>query len=898
MDSHQVRRSFTDFFARHGHTVVPGSSLVPAQDPTLLFTNAGMNQFKDVFLGLEKRPYSRATTVQRCLRVSGKHNDLEEVGPSPRHHTFFEMLGNFSFGDYFKAEAIAMAWELLTRDYGLPPQRLRPTVFGGDEQFAPDEEAARLWQEVAGFPPEKILRLGRKDNFWQMADVGPCGPCSEIHYDLAGHCRRDPQVDCDPSCDCGRWIELWNLVFMQFEIRADGSVVPLPRPSVDTGAGLERLLAVLQDVPSNYDTDLFRPIIRRLQEMLGHSDAELERRIAPYRAVADHSRAVVNMIADGVLPGNLGRNSILRRILRRAVYQGRLLGFSGPFLGEPARVAISILAPAYPHLAEKEDFILEVIADEEERFGRTLEAGLNRLEALLESLPEPLLPGEAAFELYATYGYPLDLTRLITRQRGVEVDEAAFQEAVSRHQEISRGGTAGGEVWGEAGRYRDLGLAPTTFTGYETTSDESRLLALLSQGERVRRASAGERLEVILERTPFYAEAGGQVGDTGMLHGPHGRFLVEDTRRPIPDLVVHIGQVAEGYLEEGDAVRAEVDAGRRADIARNHTATHLLHRALRRVLGEHAAQSGSLVAPDYLRFDFSHLRAMTPEELEEVERQVNAAIRENFPVCPRLLPKDEALRQGAVALFGEKYGETVRMVSIEDGEAVFSRELCGGTHVRRTGEIGAFFIVSESSIGAGLRRIEAVTGRGAVAWARQQVRRLQELAALLGVPPERLEERLHNLLEEGREREQQRIALQRKLAQMQLERLLGQVRVVDGVQVVAAQMDLPDVARLREVGDFLRERLGSAVIVLAAVIEGQARLVAMVTPDLVARGYHAGSLVRRVAELVGGTGGGRPEMAQGGGRFPERLEEALAQVPSLLRSGPSAGPRGPEGGKR
>lgn len=891
MDSHQLRRSFLDFFARHGHTVVPGSSLVPAQDPTLLFTNAGMNQFKDVFLGLEKRPYSRATTVQRCLRVSGKHNDLEEVGPSPRHHTFFEMLGNFSFGDYFKAEAIALAWELLTRDYGLSPERLRPTVFGGDSQFAPDEEAARLWEEVAGFPQEKILRLGRKDNFWQMADVGPCGPCSEIHYDLAGHCLRDPQVNCDPRCDCGRWIELWNLVFMQFEIRADGSVVPLPRPSVDTGAGLERLLAVLQDVPSNYDTDLFLPIIGRLQEMLGHSSEMLARRIAPYRAVADHSRAVVNMIADGVLPGNLGRNSILRRILRRAVYQGRLLGFSGPFLSEPARVAISILSPAYPHLAEKEAFILEVIADEEERFGRTLEAGLNRLEALLEGLEEqpsgpPRLPGEAAFELYATYGYPLDLTRLIARQRGIEVDEAGFQEAVARHQAVSRGEVSEDlKAMAEAGRYRDLGLPPTTFTGYETTRDEGRLLALLSDGERVRRASAGEQLEVILERTPFYAEAGGQVGDTGILRGPHGEFVVENTRRPIPDLVVHIGQVAKGYLEEGEMVEACVDAERRADIARNHTATHLLHRALRRVLGEHAAQSGSLVAPDYLRFDFSHLRAMTAEELEEVERQVNAAIREDFSVCPRILPRDEALRQGAIALFGEKYGETVRMISIEDGETVFSRELCGGTHVRRTGEIGAFFILSESSIGAGLRRIEAVTGRGAVEWARRQVRRLQELGNSLGVPPDSLEERLHSLLEESREREQQIVALQRKLAQSQLDRLLRQVEVVDGVQVVAAQVDLPDVARLREMGDFLRERLGSAVIVLATVIEGQARLVAMVTPDLVAKGYHAGHLVRRVAEAVGGTGGGRPEMAQGGGRFGSRLEEALSQVRHLVRTG-------------
>ncbi len=888
MKSDAVRQVFLDFFARQGHTVVPSSSLVPAQDPTLLFTNAGMNQFKDVFLGLEKRPYKRATSSQRCLRVSGKHNDLEEVGPSPRHHTFFEMLGNFSFGDYFKEKAIAYAWEFLTQVVQIPAERLRPTVFGGDEEFTPDDEAARLWCEIAGLAPEEVVRLGRKDNFWQMADVGPAGPCSEVHYDTTGHCLNDPAHNCDPRCECGRWWEVWNLVFMQFELRPDG-IVPLPRPSVDTGMGFERLVAILQGVPTNYDTDLFAPIIRRLQEMLGHDDRGRDRLIASYRAVADHSRAAVNIIADGVLPGNLGRNSILRRILRRAIYQGRLLGFSRPFLSEPARVVISILGPAYPHLREKEPFILEVIADEEERFGRTLEAGLTRLEALLEEQAEPRLPGEAAFELYATYGYPMDLTRLIARRRGYEVDEEGFQQAQARHQAVSRGAAAGEALMAAAEYYRDLHLPPTTFSGYETTTDQGRVLLLLNQGEAVRRASAGERLEVVLERTPFYAEAGGQVADTGLLVGEHGRFVVEHVCRPIPGLTVHIGQVESGLLEEGETVHARVDAERRADIARNHTATHLLHRALREVLGEHAIQSGSLVAPDQLRFDFTHLRPATPEELDEIERRVNRAICQNLPVVPRILPQEEALRQGAIALFGEKYGETVRMVSVERSPDEFhTRELCGGTHVNRTGEIGPFFILSESSTGAGQRRIEAVTGRAAIRWARQQARRLEQQAQTLQVPLDRLEERVRRLLEELREREAQIVALQRELARSQVNDLLRRAQQVNGVTVLSARVDLPDMARLRELGDMLRDRLRSAIVVLGSEIEGQPRLVAMVTPDLVQRGYHAGQILRQISRTIQGTGGGRPEMAQGGGRVLERLEEALSQVPEVVRAKPDA----------
>jgi alanyl-tRNA synthetase len=879
MHSREIRQSFLDFFAERGHTLVPSSSLVPAQDPTLLFANAGMNQFKDTFLGLEQRPYTRAASTQRCLRVSGKHNDLEEVGPSPWHHTFFEMLGNFSFGDYFKADAIAFAWELLTQGYGLSPSRMYPSVFGGDADFAADDEAARLWTEIADLPPERIVRLGRKDNFWQMGDVGPAGPCSEIYYDLTGRCQEDPGSNCLPGCECGRWTEIWNLVFMQFELRLDGSVVPLPKPCVDTGMGFERLVSILQDVPSNYDTDLFTPILDHVQEMLGHSAQDRARLLAPYRAVADHSRAVVNMIADGILPGNLGRNSILRRILRRAIYQGRLLGFSGPFLQEPARVAIAILAPAYPHLAEKEDFVLEVIADEEERFGRTLEAGLARLETLLSDLDGQTIPGEVAFELYATYGYPMDLTRLIAREHGVAVDEAGFEQAVAQHQEVSRGEEDGAVAGGDISFYRDLGLPVTEFTGYETTSTDTQILALINAGEHVRRASEGEALEVVLARTPFYAEAGGQIGDIGVLAGPHGRFAVTDAVHPIPGLVIHLGQVAEGYVEEGDAVRAEVDAERRADIAANHTATHLLHRALRAVVGEHAQQSGSLVAPGYLRFDFTHLRAMTPDEIIEVERRVNAAIRRDLLVVPRVLARDEALQRGAIALFGEKYGDTVRMVSVEESEDAFhTRELCGGTHVCRTGEIGAFFIRSESSIGSGLRRIEAVTGRGAVQWGRWQAQRLAEIAVPLGVSPEQLEERVQRLLEENKERERQIVALQRQLAQDQVQSLLGQAEEVDGVRVIAARVDLPNVARLRELGDTLRDRLGSGVIVLATVSGERAQFLTMVTSDLNARGLQAARILRPSAEIVGGTGGGRPEMAQGGGPNVGRLPEALSKV--------------------
>ncbi|MBN1484601.1 MAG: alanine--tRNA ligase [Chloroflexia bacterium] len=884
MDSHELRRAFLDFFAQYGHTIVPSSSLVPGQDPSLLFTNAGMNQFKDAFLGLEQRPYSRATSMQRCLRVSGKHNDLEEVGPSPRHHTFFEMMGNFSFGDYFKEKAIAYAWEFFEGVLGLPRERLRPTVFAGDDEFAPDDEAARLWSEITGFPPERVARLGRKDNFWQMAEVGPAGPCSEIHYDQSGHCLRHADADCDPSCECGRWIELWNLVFMQFELRPDGSVVPLPKPSVDTGAGFERILSIMQGVATNYETDLFMPIMQRLQHMLGHSDEDRARLIAPYRAVADHSRAAVNVIADGVLPGNVGRNSILRRILRRAIYQGRLLGFAGPFLVEPARQAIAILGPAYPHLLEKQDFVLEVIADEAERFSHTLEAGLVRLETLLQDLPDQTLPGEEAFDLYATYGYPVDLTRLIAQQRGFEVDEPGFLAAQARHQATSRGEDLGSEALAAAEYYRDLQLPPTTFSGYETSRDTSPLRLLLCEGEAVRRASAGEQIEVVLERTPFYAESGGQVADTGFLVGEHGRFAVEQVFQPIPGLTVHAGRVEEGYLEQGETVRAEVDEERRADIARNHTATHLLHRALRRVLGEHVVQSGSLVAPDYLRFDFSHLRATKADELAEIERLVNASIRQNLPVVSRVLAKEQALQRGAIALFGEKYSETVRMISVEqDAEDYYTRELCGGTHVSRTGDIGAFFIRSESSIGAGLRRIEAVTGRPAVRWARQQRQQVEGLAELLGVAPKLLPERLQSLQEELKERERHIVDLERKLGQTQLSALLTQVQKIDGVPVLGARLDLPDVARLREVGDTLQNKLGQAILVLASVIDGQPRLVVMVGHELVSRGYHAGRILQQLSAILGGGGGGRPAMAQGGGGSPERLESALAKLADIVR---------------
>ena len=874
LSSAEIRARFLAYFEREGHAVVSSSPLVPANDPTLLFANAGMVQFKDVFTGLETRPYRRATTSQKCMRVSGKHNDLDAVGPSPRHHTFFEMLGNFSFGDYFKREAIGFAWTFLTRELGLDPTRLAATV------YTEDDEAYALWQEVAGLPPERISRLGKKDNFWAMGDTGPCGPCSEIHYDRGPQACTCGRPDCSPIYGCDRWFELWNLVFMQYESHADGSMTPLPHPSIDTGMGLERITSVLQGVESNYDTDLFMPIMRRTQELLGHNDATMRERYVAYRVIADHSRAVTFLIADGVLPGNEGRSYVLRLILRRAARFGRLLGFERPFLAETAQVVINTMGDHYGELRQRAGLIRDAITQEEERFLATLSTGLARIDALAERLKAEgarAIPGDEAFRLYDTYGFPLELTKDAAADLGLEVDEAGFRSAMSEQRERGRAAQRFAADT-HADVYRSLELPSIRFLGYETCSAESTVVALIHDGEPVSRAVAGQEVEVVLEATPFYGESGGQVGDVGELRGPDGRATVRDATRPVPDVIAHRARIEEGALSVGDVVTARVDEERRLDIARNHTATHLLHRALRQVLGEHAAQSGSLVAPDRLRFDFAHLSSMTPEELRRVEQIVNAQVRANRPVSTRVSSFDEAVKAGAVALFGEKYGDTVRTVAVEG----FSAELCGGTHLQATGEIGFFHITSESSIGSGLRRIEAVTGRGAEAYVRGRLDVLAALGAALSARPGEELERLTDLQEQVRDLRRALQDAQRQLAARSVDALLDQAVEVNGSRVLAAKVEAPDVDALRELCDRFRDRLGTAVVGLGAVINERPMLVVAITPDLVERGLHAGKLAGAAAREMGGGGGGRPNMAQAGGKDGERLPQALEMLRRLV----------------
>jgi alanyl-tRNA synthetase len=911
LSSAEIRERYLSFFEQRGHARVPSSSLIPGTDPTLLFANSGMVQFKDTFLGLEQRPYTRATTAQKCLRVSGKHNDLEEVGPSPRHHTFFEMLGNFSFGDYFKEQAIPMAWELLTTAFELPVERLWFTVFEGKGSIPPDTEAEQLWI-AAGAPPERVLRFGEKDNFWIMGDTGPCGPCSEITVyigDDLGKMHAGGVNSDDPD-----YVEIWNNVFMQFD---RVTMQPLPRPSIDTGMGLERMAMVMQGVHSTYDTDLFQTIIGRTMALRGSDEAHYRAHFAPYRAVADHSRAVAFLIADGVLPGNTGRSYVLRRILRRAVYQGRTVGFEKPFLADVVQTVIEEMGPAYPELRQRGAFILETIDAEERQFLNTLSGGIVRLGGVIDQVKAvggATVSGEDAFTLKDTYGFPLDLTQKIAAEQGLAVDEPGYDRAMEAQRERSRRAAQfkrGGDVDVWAG----MELPVTTFSGYTALRDTGRVTGLVVAGDTVSEASQGQQVQVALDRTPFYAESGGQVGDTGLLVGPRGRVRVEDTQRPVPGLIVHYGIIEEGVVGLGEPLEAQVDGARRRHIMRNHTATHLLHRALRDVVGEHAAQAGSLVAPDRLRFDFTHTKQLTPEQLHEIERRVNAWIRDDEPVDWSEMSYQEALDRGSIALFGEKYGDRVRVVHVAAGDQApeangqsegttgaagpspgvaglssadanytsrDSRELCGGTHVGRTGEIGFFRIVGESSVAAGVRRLEALTGAGAAQWAEQQAALVRDVAAKLGAPPSQLAERIDGLLADLRQRQRELEELRGKQSRGALEGLLEQTQRQNGVQFLAARVEAPDAARLREMGDWLRDKIGSGVVVLGAVFGDKVQLLAMVTPDLAGKPYHAGNLVKALAPLVGGSGGGRPDMAQAGGRDTSSVDVALSQVGSLL----------------
>ncbi|MEX2205833.1 MAG: alanine--tRNA ligase [Myxococcota bacterium] len=875
MTGNEIRRAFLDYFAERGHTEVASGSLVPQGDATLMFANAGMVPFKRVFTGEERREYVRAVSSQKCMRVSGKHNDLEEVGRSPSHQTLFEMLGNFSFGDYFKKEAIEYAWDLLTRVFGLDPDDLVVSV------HKDDDETYALWRDGIGLEPRRIFRLGDSENFWQMGDTGPCGPCSEIHKitDRAIFERGGP-----PSGP--GFVEIWNLVFMQFEQAADGTRVPLPKPSIDTGMGLERITRLLQGVTSNYDTDLFRPLIRHTSEIAGRAyDANPENDVS-MRVVADHARACTFLIGDGVLPSNEGRGYVLRRVLRRAARHGVLLGIERPFLCEVAGTVIDEMGGAYPDLVKRRAFVVDTIRREEERFGKTLGRGLALLdEAIADSrrAKAAQLSGEVVFRLYDTFGFPTDLTEDILRSHGLQYDRAGFDALMREQAERARAAWKGTGVAAPAEVYNAIaGELRTSFTGYASTTGQSRIHALLREGQRVDEVSEGERVEVIVEATPFYAESGGQVGDTGAIEGAEGRIELDDVQKPVDGLIVHQGRVVLGRVRAHETVQLSVDAEKRAATVRNHSGTHLLHWALRDVLGPQVTQAGSLVGPDRLRFDFSHDSSLTDEQVRAIEDRVNALILRNLPGNVAETSYQEALRSGAIAIFEEKYGDRVRVVSFGP-----STELCGGTHAHATGDLGSFRIVAQSAIGAGVRRIEAQTGTGVLEHARRESRTLRELADLLRASPAELPTRVAKLVEQLRELERE---LEKTRAQMRRggsSDPLQQAREVGGVKVVAAEIEGANPKELRQLVDELKQRIGSGIVLLGVRHEGKAALALGVTKDLAGR-FSAGDLIRDLAKEVGGTGGGRPDFAQAGGPEANNLEAALARLPELLASEPDS----------
>ncbi len=871
----EIRTRFLKFFEQRGHTIVPSSSLVPHNDPTLLFTNAGMNQFKDLFLGKEKRDYTRATSSQKCVRAGGKHNDLENVGRTARHHTFFEMLGNFSFGDYFKKEAIAYAWEFLTEDLGLDKQHLYVTV------FTDDDEAADIWHEQEGVPRERIFRFGEKDNFWSMGDTGPCGPCTEIFWDNGPELACD-SPDCNVGCDCDRYMEIWNNVFMQFDRSADGTLTPLPKPSVDTGMGLERITTVMQGVKSNYDTDLLRAIIAYVEELSGKVyGADAEHSVS-MRVIADHSRATAFLISDGVLPSNEGRGYVLRRIMRRAARHAKMLGFGEPVLYRTARFVLEQMAGAYPELLERVDYVAKVVKNEEERFILTLDNGLRILNeevAALKKAGQTLIPGEVVFRLYDTFGFPVDLTADIVEGEGFTLDEQGFERCMDEQRRKAREHWKGSGEEAVAAIYQSLreeGIR-CEFSGYHSLAGQSSVAAIIQDGRQVDSAQQGERVEIITPATPFYGESGGQTGDRGEIITPHGRVRIDDTRKPLADVTVHAGEVVSGTIRSGESATLQVDQSQRQATALNHTATHILQAVLIDVLGDHVKQAGSLVTPERLRFDFTHFSAMTGGELSRVETEVNRRIRENLSVESLEMAADEAIHAGATALFGEKYGDRVRVVKVGD----FSMELCGGTHARAAGDIGLFKIVQETGIAAGVRRIEAVTGARAVELFQNQEQSITQMAALLKSDRSQLQPRLQKLLERQKELEREIETLQGRLNAGQAGNLLDQVQQVAGVKVLAARIDGSDAKGLRELADQLRDKLQSGIVILGCDQGGKANLLVAVTKDLAGR-FHAGQIIRPLAERVGGKGGGRPDLAQAGGSKPENLAAALAEVGTIV----------------
>ncbi len=856
LSSNELRQAFLDFFADRGHEVVASSPLVPGNDPTLLFTNAGMVQFKDVFLGLEKRNYDRAVSSQRCVRAGGKHNDLENVGYTARHHTFFEMLGNFSFGDYFKREAIQYAWDFLTQTLELPPERLWVTVFNDDD------EAADIWLKEMNIDPERFTRMGEKDNFWAMGDTGPCGPCSEIFYDHGPHVEGGPPGS--PDEDGDRYVEVWNLVFMQFDRSADGTLQPLPKPSVDTGMGLERMAAVMQGVHSNYEIDLFARLIDAAATTVGvPNDGS-----SSLNVIADHIRACAFLIVDGVLPGNEGRGYVLRRIIRRAIRHGKKLGTDEPFFHKLVAPLAEEMGDAYPELPKARAHVEKVLKKEELRFAETLDQGMEILETAIGELSGKQIPGEIVFKLYDTYGFPVDLTADIAREKGLAIDEEGFEAAMAEQRDRAR--AASKFAASAEGSIRID--AESEFSGYEGTESSGEIVALFRDGTAVDALAAGDEGAVVLSTTPFYAESGGQVGDAGILAETGKLFHVVDTQKG-GSAIVHYGAVEEGTLQVGETVDAIVDAERRQAIRLNHSATHLMHAALRKVLGDHVQQKGSLVASDRLRFDFSHYEAVNAAQIAEIEELVNAEIRSNVAAETRLMSYDDAMQSGAMALFGEKYGEEVRVLRFGD----FSVELCGGTHVDRTGDIGVFKITSEGGIASGVRRIEAVTGKGALDWIDARERSLVGLSALLRSQPDEAAARVEQLLKRNKELEKELAAAKQALITGQATDHGENVTEIHGIKVLASRMDGADARTLRDAVDRFKDKLGSAVVVVGAVDDGKVRLAAGVTKNNTDR-IRAGDLIKDVAERVGGKGGGRPDFAQAGGNKPEALDEALGSV--------------------
>jgi alanyl-tRNA synthetase len=874
MKAHDIRLAFLDFFARRGHKIVQSSSLLPRDDPTLLFTNAGMNQFKNIFLGLEQRSYKRAASVQKCMRVSGKHNDLEQVGRTPKHHTFFEMLGNFSFGDYFKAEAVAFAWELVTGVFRLPPDRLYITV------FQEDEEAFRLWNKEVGIPADRIFRFGKKDNYWSMGDSGPCGPCSEIHFDQGPEVEPgEPRALIESGS--GRLVELWNLVFMQFFQDEGGQLHPLPSPSIDTGLGLERTAAALQGCRSNFDTDLFRPLLDIIGQACGREYPSGDEGDVSLRIIADHLRAVTFLISDGIMPANDGRGYVLRRLIRRAYRQGNLLGLDQPFLFRLTGAVSDLMKDAYPELLGSAALVSKICLSEEERFAATLTAGLrvfNDFAAEARREGRPVLSGPQVFKLYDTYGFPLDLSQELGEEQGLKLDEAGFQEELAKQRDRARASWRGDAGKKKRQAYESFRSEGIVFVGHDSVRvEDARVIGLFQEGKRVEALLPGGQGEVLLDRTPFYAEAGGQTGDRGTMKNPRFSALVTATYSPLPEVIVHRVEVLSGRVRPGEEVEATVDGERRAALSRNHTATHLLHAALRQVLGEHVKQSGSLVLPERFRFDFTHFAALSPEEVCRVETLVNEVIRGDFPVETRVMSLEEGLRSGAMAIFEEKYGERVRMVSIAD----FSRELCGGVHASTTGQLGLFKISGETSIAAGMRRIEAMTGGEALEATQKAETLLADLQAALNSSRQDLLAQAERLREEVREKERENRNLRQKIARGAVSQVEDNIRLVKGIKLLTRKVEGLNPTEIRELADSLKQKLGSGVVVLGQADSDKAFLVAAVTKDLTGR-ISAERFIKDLAGLVGGGGGGRHDFAQAGGHQPEKIDEALDRSAGLL----------------